>query len=270
MTIDKQKPLAGKRVVVTRAPEQAQPLVQELQAYGAEVLLLPTVAFGEPQDFGPLDAALKALAQFDWIILTSQNAVRFFAKRAHTLGINCTAIPQTLKIAVVGPVTERAAKEAGFRVDHVSIEYHGAGLAAELREEVAGRKVLLPRSDRANFYLPAALGAAGAEVVEVVAYHTVAPVKDPVDAIHRTRDGAVDVVTFASPSAFQGFAEILGEEELRALAGQAHFAAIGPTTAAAIREAGLPVEIEAPESTSAGLAIAIARFFEQHAGVKTP
>ena len=268
MPDNKQKPLAGKRVVITRAPEQAQELVRRLEALGAEVLLLPSISFREPDDTTQLDAVLRELGRFDWILFTSQNAVRFFVRRCRALGLDATSWESpSARVAVVGPATEQAAREEGLRVDHAAAQFRGEALASELRESVNGCRVLLPRSDRAGDELPAALRAAGAEVAEILAYRTALPQGAGSEPIERVRSG--DVVAFASPSAFHNFAEIVGSESLAALAHRARFAAIGPATARAIREADLAVEIEATESTSAGLAAAIASYYEQQAGVKS-
>jgi uroporphyrinogen-III synthase len=128
---------------------------------------------------------------------------------------------------------------------------------------------LLPRSDRAADELSGALRAAGAMVRDVVAYCTVVPEASDGDVLARIRGGEADVIAFASPSAFHHFVDLIGGDKLPGLAERAKFAAIGPTTAGAIREAGLSVEIEAAEATSAGLARAIANYFERNAGVKS-
>ncbi len=261
--MDNSKPLVGKRVVVTRAPEQAGELLRELERLGAEVLLLPMVAFADPIDSAPLDASLRSLGRFDWVLFTSPNAVAFFAQRARTLGLDCRALqsPRPM-VAAVGRATAQAAEAEGFRVDHVAIQSSGEGLARDLWGSVTGRRILLPRSDRAGRDLPNALAEAGAEVVEVVAYRTVAPPAES-GVLERIRRGEVDVVAFASPSALHHLTEELPGEALQELAGRILLAAIGPTTAAAIRTAGLKVAIETEESTATGLAAAIARHFVQ-------
>jgi uroporphyrinogen-III synthase len=269
LTTNNHKPLAGKRVVVTRAPEQAQEFVRELEQYGAEVILLPMVSYADPENFEPLDAALRELASFDWILFTSQNAVSFFSKRCRALGIEPRpANSEKPKIAAVGPATARAVAKEGMPLYLVAGQFDGAALAKDLRKPVNGKKVLLPRSDRARADLPAALRSAKAKVTEVIAYRTVA--SSGLDARQAGgTDGVADVYAFASPSAFSAFADVTDAESLRGLCKSARFAAIGPTTAAAIREAGFPVEIVAEESTSAGLAAAIAKYFEQHSEVKS-
>lgn len=256
--------LVGKRIVITRALEQSRDLASELEARGAEVLLLPLVGFADPEDTEPLDAALRSLARFDWILFTSQNAVRFFCKRCRALGLDCHRLqsPRPM-VAAVGPATARAAEEEGIRVDHVSSRTQGEALAKELWGAVTGRQVLLPRSDRAGEDLPRLLREAAAEVVEVVAYHTVPPPSLDATVMRRITEGEVDVVTFASPSAFDHFMDTLGAEPVAGIAGKVVFAAIGPTTAQAIRDAGYSATIEAAVSSSAGLAKAIEHYFEE-------
>jgi uroporphyrinogen III methyltransferase/synthase len=275
---DRKKPLGGRRIVVTRAPEQAQDLVERLEQLGAEVLLLPTVSFCEPKDTASLDAALRSLDSFDWLLFTSANAARFFAQRCQALGLGPPAVqssrvpgPPRPMIAAVGPATAQAASDAGFRVDRVAVRSTSQGLAEELRGTVTGRRILLPRSDRAGVDLPRALRQAGADVVEAIAYCTRAPEGIDGVALERICQCDVDVVAFASPSAFRHFQEAIGAETIDKLRTRTVLAAIGPTTAGAIREAGLTVEIEAEESTSAGLARAIASHFERSpSGVKGP
>jgi uroporphyrinogen-III synthase len=262
------KPLANRRVVVTRAAEQASELAERLETLGAEVLLLPLVEFLPPEDTGPLDEALAAIESLDWLLLTSQNAVRFVAARAGAIHVHLAArlAPSNArpKVAVVGRMTEKATIQEGWRVDRVSAGHGAIDLARELESDIRGRRILLPRSDRATSHLPQALVAAGATPVEVVAYRTMpAGAIDP-GLLARIERGEVDVVSFASPSAFLALGERLGAEPLRRLAETAQLAAIGPTTAAAIRRAGFEVSIEAEVSTAAGLAAAIATHFSKN------
>ncbi len=280
------KPLAGKRVAVTRAPEQARELVAHLEGYGAEVLLLPAVGFADPEDTEMLDAALRALDRIDWIVFTSENAVRFFAKRARALGLEPGKLPAEPQVAAVGPATAGAAEAEGYGVGYVAKKHRGESLANELRGELSGKRILLPRSDLATDELPRMLREFAGQVIEAVAYRTVAPgmetpapvgrirgKEEPGDPAARTlrriRDAEVDIITFASPSAFRNFAELIGAETLRRISESARFAAIGPTTARAVQEDGYRVAIEAEEATSRGLAEAIADYFEKESsGVK--
>jgi len=257
-----QRPLDGRTIVLTRAPEQSRELRERLEALGAEVLLLPAVSFVEPDDKAALDAAIRALDTFDWLVLTSQNAVRFFCRRSEAQGVSAAAAQaKGMRIAAVGPATARAGEEFGLRADHVALRFQGAALAEELAPQVKGKRLLLLRSDRARADLPAALRAAGAEVVDVVAYVTRKPAASEASIAVRIVSGEADVIAFASPSAFEHFAEEVGMDVMKQAAGHCALAAIGPVTAEAIRAAGLRVEIEAAESTSAGLVNAMVRHF---------
>jgi uroporphyrinogen-III synthase len=258
MTTVSEKPLANKRIVVTRAPEQAQSLVHELERLGGEVILLPVVAFEAPEDSGPLDRALGELPSFDWVLFTSQNAVRFFSRRVEHLGVGKPA----QHIAALGPATAEVAKQQGFSVDYVATHHTAHGLASELQASVKGSRVLLPHSDRADDQIAKALREVGAEVADVVAYRTVAPGALDQAVLDRIRGGEVDVTIFASPSAFHNLAGFLGVSTLVKLAESVQFAAIGPTTARAMRESGVRVHIEAEEASAAGLADAIAKHYQ--------
>jgi uroporphyrinogen III methyltransferase/synthase len=235
------------------------------------------VAFAGPEDPGPLDRAIESLGDFDWVLFTSQNAVRFFAQRCRALGRiqgnddwkSAAARPL---LAAVGPATADVAAKQGLLVELVASQFCGQALAEELAGRVVGKKVLLPRSDHAGADLPAALRAAGAEVADVVAYRTSLPESLAPDAAEAIRGGEVDVVSFFSPSAFHNLVEAIGLETLRNLSGRVALAAIGPVTAGAIRDAGLVVEIEAREATAASLVAAMSEYFAQRlpSGVKSP
>ena len=133
------RPLEGKRVVVTRAVEQARDLMARLENMGATVLLFPAVSFSEPSDTAELDRAIRSLAEFDWILFTSANAVRFFAGRCRKLGVEPSQEGNYL-CAAVGPATASAVAAEGFSVDHVAQEFLGAALARELSASLAARK----------------------------------------------------------------------------------------------------------------------------------
>ena len=163
----------------------------------------------------------------------------------------------------MGPATAQAATEKGLRVDYVAKESTGEGLTRELRESIAGRNVLLPKSDRADNRLPTALREASARVTEVIAYRTAAPESLDPDILARVRRADVDAIVFASPSAFHNLSHFLSPDELVALAQFVPFAVIGPTTAHALRKAGARVAIESVEPSAACLADSIAKYYER-------
>jgi uroporphyrinogen III methyltransferase/synthase len=258
------KLLAGKTIVVTRAPEQAQELVRLLEQFGAEVLLLPMVNFVPPQNWLDLDASLRALGEFDWILFTSQNAVRFVCRRCAELGLVIGSLqsPRPL-VAAVGPATARAARNEGLRVDFVAEGRTGEALGRELLNSLEGCSVLLPRSDQGDDRLSKVLHEGGARVTEVVAYRTALPEKLDAGILQRIRRGEVNAIVFASPSAFHNLSAFIEPSELARLSTAIQFAAIGPSTAQALRESGVQVEVEANESSAAGIADAIAGHYER-------
>ena len=258
------QPLAGRRVVVTRAPEQAGELAAVLERLGAEVLRMPTVEFAPPADWQLVDAELRKLDRFGAILFVSKNAVRYILARCRDLGMKCEMLSGPRLVAAVGPGTAETATQAGIRVDYVAKHHTGEALARELAGELRGRHVLLPRSDRGDERLPAALRAAGAEVSEVVAYRTTPPTALDPRMLESVRGGTVDAIIFASPSAFHNLCGWIPESELAQLSRRVQFAAIGPTTAGALRKAGVQVEIAAPEATAAALAEAIVSYYERH------
>jgi uroporphyrinogen III methyltransferase/synthase len=253
--------LAGKRVVITRAARQSVELLEKLARLGAMPILLPLVAFSAPEDYGPLDAALDRLEQFDWIIFTSENAVRAVVKRAGVRG-NLRNVPgRRSRAAAVGPTTATAAERAGFFVDYQAQTHSGAALANELGEKLRGQTIFLPRSDRANPDLPQLLKKYGAEVIEVVAYRTVTPVNLDEDKIAAIINGEVEAILFFSPTAVEHFVEIVGKEELRNLQNQSAITAVGPITANALRQAGVDILLVAEDTTADAVVAALEKYF---------
>jgi len=165
--------------------------------------------------------------------------------------------------AVVGPATAQAAMESGFRVDYTAIAHSGEGLGRELQTSLRGASVLLPRSDRADDRLPTSLREAGARVTEVVAYRTAVPKELDAQIVNRVQRAELDAVVFASPSAYHNLSDVIGAKQLADLSSRVDFAALGPTTARALREAAARVAIEANESSAAGLADAIAKHYRR-------
>jgi uroporphyrinogen-III synthase len=263
------KSLANKCIVVTRPKDQAAEMNALLEAQGAEVLLIPVLGFVEPTEKELLDAALRALPKIDWILFTSENAARYLAKRAEKIGVDIRKEAAQTKIAVVGPATASAAESVGWYVSHVARNHNGQALAAEMERTLAGKRVLLPRSDIATEELPRALRQSAAQVIEVVAYRIVGrisgtqePPSPQRDALDRVRRGGVDMVTLTSPSAVQNFTELIGFPIMCKLANAHRLASIGPTTSKAITDVGWEVAVEAKESTAKGLVAAIVAHFK--------
>ncbi len=240
-------------VLITRAPEQAAPLAERLRSLGFTPILYPTIRIAPPEQWGELDAALRRLADgaYDWLVLTSVNGVRYVWERLAALELT---LPDTVKIAVIGPATAAALRERGRAPALIPDEFVAESLADALGE-VHGLRFLLARADRARPTLRERLQAQGAQVDEVVAYRTVvAPPADP--------PPDVDIITFTSPSTVHGFVAALRGASLAA---HTRVVCIGPITARAAREAGLRVDAVAEEYTIEGVIAAVVKLSEEAA-----
>jgi len=254
-------PLDGRRIVITRSAAQSVMLAKELSARGAIPVVLPLVSFADPEDFAPFDRAIAEIQQFDWIVLTSAQAVRAVVKRGEELGRSLIRSGSKLRIASVGPVTAEAARQAGLPVEYVAETHTGAALAEELGDRLQGARVFLPRSDRANPDLPAALKRSGAQVTEVIAYRTLKPTDVDQRNLRQMAEGAADAVLFFSPSAVQHFADLFGGEQLRALQDKLAITAVGPVTANVLRQAGVGRTVLAGDTTAAAVVNALEKHF---------
>lgn len=263
------KPLSGKRIVVTRAAEQSRDLVSALESAGATVLVLPLVAFEPPDDSTALDEELRKLSDFDAILFLSRNAVRYVFQRSREIRMKWefSASKRPL-IATVGPATEQALQEQGISVDYVAKGHTAESLASELRERLAGKSVFLPRGNRADDQLPVALRNAGARVTEVVAYRTTAPRDVSRSILADIRAAKIDSIIFASPSAFRNLCELVRLAEVVEMSQRVQFAAIGPTTARAIRDSGARVAVQAADPSAASIADSLAACLESEPAKK--
>ncbi len=253
--------LTAKRIVITRSADQSEVLARELSSRGAIPVVLPLVSFADPEDFAPLDAAIAGIENFDWMILTSAQAVRAVVKRGEELKLGLNRSGTKVRTACVGPVTAEAARQAGLSVEHVAETHSGAALAEELGNRVCGAKVFLPRSDRGNPDLPAALKRHGATVTEVIAYRTLRPTEVDERSLREVAAGTADAVLFFSPSAVQTFAELFGGAQLNGLQDKLAITAVGPVTAKALREAGVRCIVVAGDTTAAAVVGALEEHF---------
>ena len=252
------QPLSGRRILITRAPHQASELADRLRGLGATPILIPTIEIAPPASFAALDAALARLASFDWLMFTSANAVEAFHRRAQTL--NLTLLPH--KIAAIGPATERALNSIGLTVDLVPQRFVAESLAESLLPEAAGKSFLLVRATAARDTLPDALTAAGATVTIAEAYRNQIPEASiaALETLFSAPAHYPDAITFTSASTAANLGALLETSGL-SLPGSIVRASIGPITSRALRELGMPPQIEAGESTIPALVEAlIARF----------
>ena len=230
--------LQGRRIVITRPAEKARRLADRLRSLGAVPIEFPTVKI-EPAESGPLDAALRALDTFDWIVFTSANGVEAVFARFAAAGKDARAVAAR-KVAAIGPVTAQALRAKGVEPSLVPGEYVDEAILDALGD-VRGKRFLLPRADIAREALADGLRGKGAAVTEVAAYRTVGVGGPPPDL------SGADAVTFTSSSTVRHFLAS------GAAVGRAKVVCIGPVTAATARELGLTVDAMATEYTEDGL-----------------
>ena len=286
---DSSNPLVGIRVLVGRAQHQASALSAGLKALGAAVTEIPFIEIRSPRSYKPLDSALKRLADYDWLILTSVNGVDAVALRLKRLKIKAESLA-SVQIAAIGPSTREAAEKLGLNVAVIPKRYIAESVVESLRGRVEGKRVLLARAKVARDVIPRELRRLGAKVDVVEAYQTVVPVssRKKIRALISNPRLRPNLITFTSSSTVRNFVKLLGGnrggqeypfDSLPAVgpSGQSlrhtdvqgiQFASIGPITSATLRELGMPVHIEAPEYTIPGLIHAI-ELSNSHTGQKT-
>ncbi len=248
------RPLFGKRVIVTRARSQASRLVAQLEDLGAEVLEFPTIEIVPVEDPRPLDEALKNIDKYDWLMFTSSNAVRGLAARMDALGIDSRSLAH-LKFGVNGPSTARALGEIGIKPDAIPNEYLASAMIDLLNErEITPRNVLFPRSSIGRETLANGLRDMGANVDEIVAYSTQSPANTG-EHIRAAYEQGVDYTTFTSSSTARNMVELLGGSP--DLINTSRTVMIGPITADTVKELDINIDLMSPEQSIAGIIEAI-------------
>jgi uroporphyrinogen III methyltransferase/synthase len=252
------RPLFGKRILVTRAREQASALSNLLRAQGAEPVEFPVIRIAPVADTRELDAALcQNPSPYSWIVFTSANAVRVIHKRLDALGLDARAFGKA-RIAAIGPATADALRAIGLRADFVPSRFVAEAVAEEWPErEMVGHHVLLPRAKDARELLPNRLREMGAVVDVVTAYEAVMDAEAAKEIRAQLHAGAIHAVTFTSSSTVRNFVESIGRECIPELLRKTKVACIGPITAQAARELGIIPDIEAQEHTMEGLVEAL-------------
>lgn len=280
-------PLQGKRILVTRTREQASALSERLRALGAIPIEFPTIHIAPPQDWTPLDNALRRLCAasaepfYTWLVFTSVNGVNFCFERLRSLGYDIQAI-RKVRVAAIGPATAATLARYGINADLVPDEYIAEGVASALIEDarrlgetLEGKHILLARAAEARKVLITELERAGALVDEVAAYRTVTVARDDEqgqEVLRLLAAHQLDIVTFTSSSTVRNFMQWLTDcepggtgsyRDLVTRNPQCKIACIGPITSQTARELGLDVHIEASEFTIDGLVEAIVQHEEK-------
>ncbi len=258
------KPLFGKRIVLTRAQEQAREFSQLLAAYGAEPVEIPTIQIVPPASWQAIDDAVARISTYQWLIFTSVNGVKPFMDRLHAAGKDARALAN-LRLCAIGPRTAQELGNYGLTPDVVPAEFQAEGVIASLAHVgIRGSRILIPRAEVAREILPEQLRELGATVDVIPVYRTIAPAVDVVSLTQQLHDGQVAVMTFTSSSTVRNFMELFGgQDAVRPLLAGVVVACIGPITANTAKEYGLTVTVMPEENTVPALAEAIVRHFKQ-------
>lgn len=253
--------------MITRALSQADDFAAELQKYGAEVILCPTIEIGEPDSYERLDEAIDHLYGYDWLIFTSVNGVDYFFQRLKGRGRTTSDIDE-LRVCAIGEATAERLNDLHVHVDVIPDEFKAEGVFEALKAFVGGvaglsnLNLLIPRASVARDYLPRALQEAGARVDVVPAYRTSLPANLDRGRVAAMLSGSADCIAFTSSSTVKNLAQLFDTPDLgEALAGVV-VACIGDITATTATEYGLTVEIQPDEFTIPALARSIAEHFE--------
>ena len=245
------KILFGKKILVTRTREQASKFTKKLEQLGADVIEFPTIKIAPPSDnFYSLDAAIKNLRSFDWIVFTSTNGVEKFFERLKNFNFDARIFAES-KVAVIGSATAEKLSNFGIIADLIPAEFRAESLIDALKDKVDGKNILIARAEVAREILPRELEKFGAKVTVAAAYKT-----EPAE--NSTAIESVDLITFTSSSTVENFVAAVGKDFLT----QTKTAAIGPITAETLKKFGIDADIVAEEFTIAGLVEAIKNFYE--------
>jgi uroporphyrinogen III methyltransferase/synthase len=256
------RPLFGKRVLMTRAKEQAAELAERLAAFGAEPIEAPTIRIVPPADWAPVDRAISQINTYDQVIFTSVNGVSRFMTRLDVNGLDARCLAGR-QICCIGPRTAQELEQFGVKADVIPADYQAEGVIETLgRRDLRGTHILIPRAEVARELLPDELRARGAHVDVVSVYRTITPSEEGEEWRRQLTDGHIHVVTFTSSSTVRNFVAMLGGVDLvKPLLQSVVVAAIGPITAQTAEEFGLTVSIVPGENTIPALVDAIVRHY---------
>lgn len=257
------RPLFGKRILMTRAKEQASELAEQLAAYGAEPVEAATIRIVPPEDWTAVDRAIGSIGSYRWVIFTSVNGVDRFMTRLRAKGLDARCLAG-LQVCSIGPRTAQELEKFGVQADVVPADYQAEGLLAALGgQDLKQARILIPRAEVARELLPDELRARGAHVDVVTVYRTIIPSEDREEWRRQLSDRQIHVVTFTSSSTVRNFVTMLGGmERVRPLLQSVLVACIGPITARTAEEFGLTVSIMPGENTIPALVDAIGRYYD--------
>ena len=245
------RPLFGKKILVTRPAHQAAALAGPLTELGAEVLFQPAIEIGPPVDWEPVDAALQRLGEFDWLVFSSSNGVRYLMNRLLAGGRDLRQLG-SIKVAAIGPGTAEELLRYHLKADLVPDEFRAESLAGSLVGNARGQRFLLARASRGREVLAEELTAAGGNVEQVVVYQSSDVTAVDPQLAELMQAGKIDWVTVTSSAIAKSLRALFGESLKNT-----KLASISPVTSDTLRELGFEPAVEAKEYTMAGVVEAV-------------
>lgn len=256
-------PLFGKKILVTRAREQASDLSERVRDLGGIPIEFPTIEVIPPESWADADHCAAQMAVYDWVIFTSANGVKFFLERIFALGRDIRDLKGP-RICAIGPKTAEALDALKVKVDLVPSEYRAESIFEGLKkEDLKGKRLLIPRAKLARDVLPQELRKTGASVDVVEVYQTIRPAGNAEEVKRLLRNKSISAITFTSSSTVSNFADLVGINEVRDLMGGVAIASIGPITAERARTLGIKTTVMPEEFTIPALVEALAEYFRR-------
>ncbi|PYV44377.1 MAG: uroporphyrinogen-III C-methyltransferase [Acidobacteria bacterium] len=261
------RPLFGKRIIITRPPEQLEDFKAQLAQLGAEVIAFPTIEIREPTSWEALDEAIREIDQYQWLIFTSVNGVKNFFGRYRLAQKDIRQL-KGVKISTIGPATEKAVRAMNLNVEVVPNEFKAEGLVESLKGKVMkGARVLIARAKVARDVLPEELRKQGAQVDVVETYQTTIPKASSSQLQQILEEQPVDLIVFTSSSTVSNLAEIVEPLSLKKVLVGIGVATIGPITAQTAEKYGLKVSVQPSQYNIPALVRAIVQYFGFSKGV---
>jgi uroporphyrinogen III methyltransferase/synthase len=256
-------PLFGKKILVTRAREQASDLSERVRELGGIPIEFPTIEVIPPESWTDADHCAAQMAVYDWIIFTSVNGVRFFLDRLFALGRDIRDLKGPL-VCAIGPKTAEALEVLKVKVDFVPSEYRAESILEGMKkEDLKGKRFLIPRAKLARDVLPEELKKAGASVDVAEVYRTIRPLGNAEEVKRLLRNKSISAITFTSSSTVSNFVDLVGKNEVRGLTDGVPIASIGPITAEKARTLGIETTVMPAEFTIPALVEALAEYFRR-------
>jgi len=256
------RPLFGKNIVITRARAQASDLVSKLSKFGAHCIEIPTIKIAPPQDITPLKKSIENINNYDWLVFTSVNGVKFFFDTLFEMGKDVRALGH-LKFACIGPVTKDRLKDYGIISDILPEQYIAESVIdAFSKVDIKDKDVLLPRAKKARTILPEELTKMGAKVDEIIAYEALLNSDEKEKLITLLENNKIDAVTFTSSSTVSNFMSLIESKKSNKLLKGVVTVSIGPITSDTARSFNIEPDIEAKEYTIQGIVNSLLAFYE--------